>query len=71
MSKTLDRIAKLDERVSDIEDLGPDEESRYWIHLRAGWLSPNDGSHTITGRTVKEARLSLASAKPCTCSECK
>lgn len=70
MSKTLNKIKKTNNRVVDVEDLGPDEESRYWIHLRAGWFSPLDGSHTITGRTVREATEALKAAVPCRCSEC-
>ena len=71
MSKTLDRIAKTDQRVSGVEDAGRDEESRYWIYLRSGWWSPSDGSHTITARTIAEARESLASVKPCQCRDCQ
>jgi len=71
MSKTLSKIAAADRRISGIEDAGRDEESRYWIYLRSGWWSPVDGSHTITGRTIAEARESLASVQPCTCRDCQ
>jgi hypothetical protein len=71
MSKTLDRIATQDARISGVEDAGRDEESRYWIYLRAGWRSPADDSHTITARTVTEARQSLAAVVKCTCRDCR
>jgi len=71
MSKTLDKIAKSDRRISGVEDAGRDEESRYWIFLRFGWWSPIDGSHTITARTIAEARDSLASVAKCPCRDCK
>jgi len=71
MSKTLNQIAKTDKRVSAVEDIGLDEESRYWVYLKQGWFSPMDGSHTITARTVKEARESLSQIEPCNCLDCK
>jgi len=71
MSKTLDRIARADQRVSGVEDAGRDEESRYWIYLRSGWRSPADDSHTITGRTIAEVRESLSAVQPCICRDCK
>jgi len=70
MSKALDQIATQDARVSGVEDAGCDEESRYWIYLRSGWWSPSDGSHTITARTIAEARDSLAAVVKCSCRDC-
>lgn len=60
-----------DDRVSSVEDLGPDEESRYWIHLKAGWFSPMDQSHTITARTQREAKEALSLVRVCKCSDCR
>ena len=71
MSKTLNRIAKTDSRVVDVEDAGLDEESRYWVYLKVGWFSPHDGSHTITGRTISEVKESLKAVIKCDCRECK
>ena len=71
MSVTLNRIAKTNPRVCGVEDIGADEESRYWIYLSPGWFSPIDGSHTITARTVKEAITSLTEVISCNCKDCK
>ena len=71
MSKTLDRIATQDAKILGVEDAGRDEESRYWIYLRAGWRSTADDSHTITGRTIAEVRESLSAVQPCACRDCK
>jgi len=70
MSKTLNRIKATDSRVDDVEDNGPDETARYWVHLKPGFYSPMDDSHTITGETIKEIRQALSIVKPCICEEC-
>lgn len=70
MNITLTRLAAKDARVADCEDLGPDEESRYWLHLAQGWYSPQDGSHTITGRTIRETRDALSQVVRCVCTDC-
>jgi hypothetical protein len=71
MSKVLDRIKATDKRVDDIEDNGPDEMARYWVHLKPGYYSPMDDSHTITGETIREVRQALAIVEECQCEQCK
>jgi len=71
MSKSLDRIRATDPRVEDVEDNGPDECARYWVHLKSGWFSPVDETHCITGETIAEVRASLRCVVPCKCDDCR
>jgi len=57
-SKTLDRLAKTDDRYHSYEFRGDDEETNHALYLNSGWSAASDPGnvHFGSGRTVKECR---------------
>jgi hypothetical protein len=54
MSRTLEKLKRMNPDIIEEVVYAPwEDESRYWIYLKDGWLSMWD-THAVNGRTVQE-----------------
>lgn len=58
--------------VESVENL-PDEDVRYWIHLKPGFSAAGDPGHIHSGNgaTIAEAIADTFPVTPCHCEDCK